>query len=85
MKPAVVRKKAFSKFSLSEAYKQLNLKHLIPWTVSYSPIALSDAFQIHLNRLWRFDPLRSEEGKNCCMLACVATTTLQQSLYTASS
>lgn len=57
------KKKAFSRFTLGEAYKQLSLTHLIPWTIDFSPVAPTDAFQLHLERLQAFDIQRSEEGK----------------------
>jgi len=57
------KKKAFSRFTLSEAYKQLSLTQLIPWAIDFSPVAPTDAFQLHLKRLQAFDIQRSEEGK----------------------
>lgn len=57
------KKKAFSQVTLGEAYKQLSLTHLIPWTIDFIPVAPIDAFQLHLERLQAFDIHRSEEGK----------------------
>jgi hypothetical protein len=57
------RRKAFSKFTLAEAYKQLGIDNLIPWEVSFTPVAPTAAFQIHMQRLQAFDLQRSEEGK----------------------
>jgi hypothetical protein len=59
----VPKKKAFSRFTLGEAYKQLSLTQLIPWTIDFRPIAPTDAFQLHIKRLQAFDTQRSEEGK----------------------
>lgn len=63
MKSATPKKKAFSKFKLDEAYKQLNLKHLILWKIDAPPLSPTDAFQLHLDRLKLFDLERTEEGK----------------------
>lgn len=62
-KSTAPKKKAFSKFTLNEAYKELKLTQLTPWKISFTPIAPSDAFQLHLDRLRVFDLERSEEGK----------------------
>lgn len=63
MKSAAPKKKAFSKFTLDEAYKQLKLTQLTPWKIDFTSIAPTDAFQLHLDRLQVFDMERSEEGK----------------------
>lgn len=63
MKSTVPKKKAFSKFTLDEAYKQLKLTQLTPWKIDFTLIAPTDAFQLHLDRLQVFDMERSEEGK----------------------
>lgn len=57
------KKKAFSKFTLAEAYKQLGLERVTAWTIEFTPVAPTEAFQIHLQRLQAFDMQRSEEGK----------------------
>ena len=57
------KKKAFSRFTLSEAYKQLSLTQLIPWAIEFSPVSPTEAFQMHLERLQAFDIQHSEEGK----------------------
>jgi hypothetical protein len=63
MKSTAPKKKAFSKFTLDEAYKELKLTQLTPWKINFTPIAPTDAFQLHLDRLQVFDLERSEEGK----------------------
>lgn len=63
MKSTAPKKKAFSKFKLDEAYKQLNLTQLTAWKITFEPVPPSDAFQTHLDRLQVFDLERSEEGK----------------------
>ncbi|MBD2093268.1 hypothetical protein H6F67_25825 [Microcoleus sp. FACHB-1515] len=63
MKSTAPKKKAFSKFRLDEAYKQLNLTQLTSWKIKFNPVPPSDAFQTHLDRLQVFDVGRSEEGK----------------------
>jgi hypothetical protein len=63
MKSSTTKKKAFSKFTLDEAYKQLKLERLTPWTIDFVAIAPTEAFQFHLDRLQAFDLERSEEGK----------------------
>jgi hypothetical protein len=63
MKSAAPKKKAFSKFKLDEAYKQLNLIQLIAWKIDFTPVTPTSAFQNHLERLEVFDLERSEEGK----------------------
>ena len=58
------KKKSFSSFSMSEAYKQLGIKTLVPWTFSIEPLAPSDFFIQHLERLHRkFDLNSYEESK----------------------
>lgn len=63
MKSAAPKKKAFSKFTLDEAYKQLKLTQIKPWKIVFTSIAPTDAFQLHLDRLQVFDLERAEEGK----------------------
>ena len=63
MKSAAPRKKAFSKFTLDEAYKQLHLERLAAWRIDFTLVKPSDAFQLHRERLQLFDVDRSEEGK----------------------
>ena len=57
-------KKSFSKFNLREAYQDLNLTHLLPWTVEYQPIPASATFHDYLAKLGTYFNLdSSEEGK----------------------
>jgi len=56
-------KKPFSKFKLKDAYQQLNLKRLQPWTLEYTVIQPSEDFQKQYQRFQVFDLKRSEEGK----------------------
>ncbi len=63
MQSTTPKKKAFSKFKLAEAYKHLRITQLTPWTIDITPIAPTDAFRLHLDRLHVFDIDRSEEGK----------------------
>lgn len=57
------RKRNFSSFKYRDAFKQLNIIQLIPWSIEFNPIAPSDFFQQHLQRLKRFDLTTSEEAK----------------------
>jgi hypothetical protein len=57
-------KKKFSGFTKAEAFQLLNLKELTPWELKVDPIALSDFFIQHLQRLRRnFDLEGYEEAK----------------------
>jgi hypothetical protein len=57
-------KKKFSGFSKAEAFQLLNLKELTPWEIKVEPVALSDFFVQHLQRLKRnFDLEGYEEAK----------------------
>jgi hypothetical protein len=58
------KKKNFSSFSLSEAYKQLGIITLIPWEIRSQPLPISDFFKQRLERLQkRFDLRSYEESK----------------------
>jgi hypothetical protein len=58
------KKRNFSSFSLSEAYKQLGIKTLLPWVLQPASFAPSDFFFQHLKRLHRkFDLQAYEESK----------------------
>jgi hypothetical protein len=63
MKSIAPKKKAFSRFKVDEAFKQLKLTQLTPWKIDITPIAPTAEFQNHLDRLQFFDLERSEEGK----------------------
>lgn len=56
------RKKNFSSFKFRDAFKQLNLTQLTPWSIEFTP-APSNFFQQHLQRLNRFALTTSEEAK----------------------
>ncbi len=63
-KPSKTKRKNFSSFDLTEAYKHLNITQLIPWDLSIEPITLSDFCQQRLAKLQRFFDLRGyEESK----------------------
>ncbi len=58
------KKKNFSSFSVSEAYKQLGIITLIPWEFESQPLPISDFFKKRLERLHKHFDLRSyEESK----------------------
>ncbi len=58
------KKKNFSSFSYIDAFKQLNLTDLIPWTLDANPVEQSAFFQERLQRLQRLFDLQSyEESK----------------------
>jgi hypothetical protein len=58
------KKKSFSSFSMSEAYKQLGIKTLVPWVFQIEAFEPSDFFIKHLERLHRkFDLQSYEESK----------------------
>jgi hypothetical protein len=56
-------KKPFSRFRLKDAYLELNLKRLQPWSIEFTPIEPSDDFQRQYQRAQVFDLKHSEEGK----------------------
>ena len=57
------KKRGFSTFKLTEAYKHLGLKKVKPWNDEFQPVSPSPAFNQHLERLKSFDVDRSREGK----------------------
>jgi hypothetical protein len=58
------KKKNFSSFTYAEAFKQLNLTHLIPWTIAAPPTSPSDFYQMRLDRLHKtFDLQSGKESK----------------------
>jgi hypothetical protein len=58
------KKKNFSSFRYKEAFKQLNLTELMPWTIAATPAQPSDFFQMRLDRLHEtFDLQSCEESK----------------------
>jgi hypothetical protein len=63
MKPTKV-KKSFSKFTYTEAFRQLGVTRLNAWPLVVEPMQLSDFFQERFRRLQRAFDLRSyEESK----------------------
>jgi len=59
-----VKKKSFSSFTMSEAYKHLGIKTLLPWSFQIAAFEPSDFFIQHLERLHRkFDLQSYEESK----------------------
>ncbi len=57
-------KKPFSKFSLDDAYRALNIRRLHPWNLDSEVIQPSVIFQTYLKRIQRsFDLTRSEDSK----------------------
>ena len=58
------KSKNFASFDLTQAFKQLGVKHLLNWQLEVQPISPSEFFQQRLTRLRRFFDLRSyEESK----------------------
>ena len=56
-------KKGFSKFTRKEVFEYIGITHLTEWPVEFTPIAPSDYFKNHLERIACFDLEGSEEGK----------------------
>jgi hypothetical protein len=58
------KKKNFSSFNTKEAYQQLNIKKLLPWVLTISPLPASEFFQERMARLQRhFDLKTCEDAK----------------------
>jgi hypothetical protein len=58
------QKRNFSSFNKKEAFKQLNLTDLLPWTIALHPVQPSSFFEQRLTRLRRHFDLESyEESK----------------------
>ena len=58
------KRKNFSSFNLTEAYKQLQIQKILPWSLDAIEIPPSKFFQERLERLQRHFDLRScEESK----------------------
>jgi hypothetical protein len=57
------RKKSFSSFTYKEAFKQLGISELHPWTIEATPVPISDFFKQRLDRLQRFDLQSLEVSK----------------------
>lgn len=56
-------KKGFSKFTRKEVFEYIGITHLTDWHFEAEPIAPSDYFKNHLERITCFDLEGSEEGK----------------------
>jgi hypothetical protein len=57
------KKRSFSSFSYKEACQQVGITRLETWEVAFEPVAPSDFFRQHLERLKCFDLGSSEESK----------------------
>jgi hypothetical protein len=58
------RKKSFSSFTYKEAFKYLGISELQRWSISATPIPISDFFRQRLERLQRFDLESLEVSKS---------------------
>jgi hypothetical protein len=58
-----LRKRSFSKFNLTQSYQALSLERLSFWDLQAETLAPSEFFQMHLQRLQKFDTRSSEESK----------------------
>jgi hypothetical protein len=76
-KPIPPKKKNFSSFSYKDAFKQLQITQLTPWSIEFTPFAPSDFFHQHLTRLQCFDLQSSEESKKLIIDA-ILTEGIQQ-------
>lgn len=57
------KKRSFSSFGYRDAFKEVGIRQLYPWDISFVPTPASDFFQQHLERLRCFDLGSSEEAK----------------------
>ncbi|MCP4348393.1 MAG: hypothetical protein GY795_23140 [Desulfobacterales bacterium] len=57
------KRKPFNKYTLTEAYKFLNLTRLTPWNIQFTPIEATSVFHETLKRLDAFDISFGERGK----------------------
>jgi hypothetical protein len=57
------KKKSFSSFSMSEAYKYLGIRQLQEWQIDIKNLEPSEFFQTYLRRLEVFDTRQLEAGK----------------------
>lgn len=57
------KKKNFSSFSMAEAFKQLEIIDLLPWSPTINPVEPTPFFQQRLERLQCFDLQSYEESK----------------------
>jgi hypothetical protein len=64
MKGSKVKKKQFSSFDMTSAYKLLGITHIMPWQLKTDSYLSSEFFGIRLQRLRQvFDLRRNEEAK----------------------
>ncbi len=61
--PKKQKKKNFSSYTKTAAFKALNLTELIPWNIDAPPVQITAFFQQRLLRLQRFDLESYEESK----------------------
>lgn len=59
----MTKKRKFSSFSLAEAFKQLEIIDLLPWSLTINTLEPSSFFQQRLERLQCFDLQSYEESK----------------------
>jgi hypothetical protein len=72
------KKKKFSSFTSKDAFQQLNLKQLLPWTEHPEPIAPSAFLQERLNRLQEAFDLKSCEDAKKLIIDAVCEEILLQ-------
>jgi len=73
------KRKNFSRFTLKEAFKQLEINKLIRWNIDFQPVEPSQFFQIRLQRLENFDLTISEKAKELLVDA-ICEEVIQQHL-----
>jgi flagellar biosynthesis regulator FlbT len=71
------KKKNFSRFTLKEALKQLQIEELIRWQIEFKPFKPSEFFQTRLQRLEKFDLTISEKAKELLVDAICEEVILQ--------
>jgi hypothetical protein len=72
------KKKNFSSFNKTQAFKQLHLTNLIPWKLEFQPIQPSDFFQQRLARLNRCFDLESYEESKKLLIDAICEESLDQ-------
>ncbi|MEB3295403.1 MAG: hypothetical protein VKJ24_19790 [Synechococcales bacterium] len=71
------KRKNFSSFNTKEAFKQLNLDELTPWSFTVTPIPVSKFFQERLDRLQRHFDLDSCEESQKLLIDAVCDEALE--------
>jgi hypothetical protein len=71
------KKKNFSSFNTKEAYKQLNIKKLIPWEHTVKPTPASDFFRERMARLQRHFDLKTCEDSKKLLIDAVCEEALE--------